>query len=168
MGGFAKWIGGGLGWVFGGPLGGVLGFLVGSFFDESVREPGQITSVTTPGAFGISLLVLVAAVMKADKKVLKSELNYTKQFFINQFGVESTKEAMIILRDLLKQDIPLRDVCKQIARNMDYHSRIHLTHFLFGVAGSDSKFDPEEVEIISKIAEYIGISSGDYTSIKNM
>ncbi|MCK7532506.1 MAG: hypothetical protein MZV63_16490 [Marinilabiliales bacterium] len=34
----------------------------------------------------MSLLVLVAAVMKADGKVVKSELDYVKQFFVRQFG----------------------------------------------------------------------------------
>jgi len=168
MGGFAKWLGGGLGWVFGGPIGGLLGFLVGSFLDESSSETRQVSRETTPGAFGVSLLVLVAAVMKADRRVLKSELEYVKQYFISQFGVDSTREAMILLRDLLKQDIPLRDVCRQIAKNMDYSSRIHLLHFLFGVAGADGKFDQDEVAVIEKIAGYLGISSGDYTSVKNM
>ena len=41
----------------------------------------------------MSLLVLVAAVMKADGKVVKSELDYVKQFFVRQFGQESAKEA---------------------------------------------------------------------------
>ncbi|HOK27027.1 MAG TPA: TerB family tellurite resistance protein [Bacteroidales bacterium] len=172
MGGFAKWIGGGLGWVLGGPIGGLLGFLFGSFVDESTSYPSHdtkyVSTETTPGAFGVSLLVLVAAVMKADKRVLKSELEYVKQFFISQFGVESTREAMILLRDLLKQDIPIKDVCKQIAKNMDYPSRMHLLHFLFGIAGADGKFGSGEVQVISKIAEYLGISSRDYTSIKNM
>ncbi len=168
MGGFAKWIGGGLGWVFGGPIGGLLGFLMGAFVDETTPGQKQISSETTPGAFGVSLLVLVAAVMKADKKVLKSELEYVKKFFIQQFGAESTREAMILLRDILKQDIPLKDVCRQIAKNMDYHSRIHLIHFLFGIAGADEKFEINEVEIIHRIAGYLNISERDYNSLKNM
>lgn len=167
MGNFAKWLGGGLGWVFGGPIGGLLGFLVGSFFDE-VSGPDRQVTESAPGNFGISLLVLTAAVMKADNKVLKTELEYVKQFYIRQFGRESTREAMMILRDLLKQDIPLKDVCRQIAANMDYSSRLHLLHFLFGIAGSDDKYDNAEVTVISKIAEYLGISQSDYTSVRNM
>jgi len=167
MGNFAKWLGGGLGWVFGGPIGGLLGFLVGSFFDE-VSGPGRQIPESASGNFGISLLVLTAAVMKADKKVLKTELGYVKQFYIRQFGRESTREAMMILRDLLKQDIPLKDVCRQIAANMDYSSRLHLLHFLFGIAGSDDKYDNAEVAVIGKIAEYMGISQSDYTSVRNM
>jgi len=35
MGSFAKWLGGGLGWVVGGPIGGLLGFIVGSVVDSA-------------------------------------------------------------------------------------------------------------------------------------
>jgi DnaJ like chaperone protein len=170
MASFVKWIGGGLGWVVGGPIGGLLGFLVGSIFDDSrvVTTSGSNVSRTTPGAFGVSLLVLIAAVMKADGKVVKSELDYVKQFFVRQFGNESAKEALVMLRDLLKQEIPLRDVCLQISHNMDYASRLQLLHLLFGVAGADARFHPTEVTLIESISGYLGISSTDYISIRNM
>ncbi len=35
MGKFGKWLGGGLGFVIGGPIGGLLGFLFGSAVDDS-------------------------------------------------------------------------------------------------------------------------------------
>jgi len=168
---FAKWLGGGLGFVVGGPIGGMLGFLVGSFFDESgstTYTTTQTGNATTPGAFGVSLLVLIAAVMKADGSVVKSELDYVKQFFIRQFGREASKEALIMLRDFLKQEIPLRDVCLQINRNMDYSSRLQLLHLLFGVSASDQKFHPSEVSMIERISGYLGIAAGDYQSIRNM
>lgn len=168
---FAKWLGGGLGFVMGGPIGGLMGFLVGSFFDEARMDSqtSSSTSVgTTPGAFGVSLLVLIAAVMKVDGKVVKSELDYVKQFFVRQFGRESAREALVMLRDLLKQEIPLRDVCAQIGRNMDYSSRLQLLHLLFGVAGADEKFHPSEISLIETISGYLGISAGDFLSIRNM
>jgi DnaJ like chaperone protein len=170
MGNFGKWIGGGLGWVMGGPIGGLFGFVVGSFIDSATIQTSSTTdsTVTTPGAFGMSLLVLIAAVMKADGKVVKSELDYVKQFFVRQFGQENAKEALKMLRDLLKQDIPLRDVCIQISRNMDYASRLQLMHLLFGVAGADSSFHPSEIKIIETISGYLGVSSSDFVSIRNM
>jgi DnaJ like chaperone protein len=169
---FAKWLGGGLGFVMGGPIGGLMGFLVGSFFDEARVESYSSSSPrsqgTTPGAFGVSLLVLIAAVMKVDGAVVKSELDYVKQFFVRQFGRESAREALVMLRDLLKQDIPLRDVCLQISRNMDYSSRLQLLHLLFGVAGADERFHASEIKLIETISGYLGISSGDFLSIRNM
>ena len=168
MGIFGKWLGGGLGFVMGGPIGGLMGFLVGSVIDSQTSDSTTTTVRTTQGDFGMSLLVLVAAVMKADGKVVKSELDYVKQFFIRQFGQESAKQALLMLKDILKQEIPVRDVSMQISRNMDYSSRLQLLHLLFNVSLADTKIDPSEIEIIEKISGYLGVASADFLSIKNM
>jgi len=167
-----KWITGGLGWAFFGPIGGILGFVVGSMFDNTQviygRQDNQTNLQTTQGGYIMSLLVLVAAVMKADGKVLKSELEYTKQFFVNAFGVSAAQEAIRILRDLLNQNIPVTDVCRQIRQNMDHPSRLQLLHFLFGIAAADGVVHPEEHKLIKHIAEQMGISQKDYESIESM
>jgi DnaJ like chaperone protein len=171
MGIFGKWLGGGLGFVMGGPIGGLLGFLVGSMIDGTTVHSTTYSSGsvrTSQGDFGMSLLVLVAAVMKADGKVVKSELDYVKQFFIRQFGHDSAKQALLMLKDILKQEIPVRDVCLQIKGNMDYSSRLQLLHLLFNVSLADSVIDSSETAIIEKISSYLGVASGDFLSIKNM
>lgn len=171
MGRFGKWIGGGLGWAIGGPIGGLLGFFVGSMVDNTTVRTSTYSPAddrTTPGAFGASLLVLIAAVMKADGKVVKSELDYVKQFFVRQFGSNSAAEATMMLKDILKQDIPVRDVCSQISRNMDYSSRLQLLQLLYNVSLADGNIQPSEVQLIDTIAGYLGISSSDLLSIKNM
>jgi DnaJ like chaperone protein len=171
MGNFAKWIGGGLGFVVGGPIGGLLGFFIGSVVDSSTRvvwdQPGQSVGQqpryrTTPGDFAMSLVVLVAAVMKADGKVLKSELDYVKRFLVSQFGYDTAQEALTMLRDLLKKDIPLRDVCSQIRSGMDYSSRLQLIHLLYNLSAADNRFEPAETKVIQSISEMLGISTNDY------
>jgi len=169
MGMFGKWLGGGLGFAMGGPIGGLLGFLVGSMIDSSTETTTYTSSArTSQGDFGMSLLVLVAAVMKADGKIVKSELDYVKQFFVRQFGQESAKQALLMLKDILKQEIPVRDVCLQIKSNMDYASRLQLLHILFNISLADTVIHPSEIEIIEKISTYLGVASGDFLSIKNM
>jgi DnaJ like chaperone protein len=168
MGKFGKWIGAGLGWTFGGPLGAILGFALGSFIDAADVQVIKGERRTTTGDFIASLLVLVASIMKADGKVLRSELDYVKRYFVQAFGNESALEAMQMLRDILKQNIPVRDVSIQIKQRMDYSSRLQLLHFLYGIAIADGKIDPAEIQLIEQIAYYLGISSADSGSIKNM
>jgi DnaJ like chaperone protein len=171
MGRFGKWIGGGLGWAIGGPIGGLLGFFVGSIVDNTTVRTSTYSPAderTTPGAFSASLLVLIAAVMKADGKVVKSELDYVRQFFVRQFGRNSAAEATMMLKDILKQNIPVKDVCSQISRNMDYSSRLQLLQLLYMVSLADGNIHPSEVQLIDTIAGYLGISSSDLLSIKNM
>jgi DnaJ like chaperone protein len=171
MGRLGKWIGGGLGFVMGGPIGAVLGFLVGSMVDNTTIQTSTYTGTpqsTAQGDFGMSLLVLVAAMMKADNKVVKSELDYVKQFFVRQFGQSAASEALVMLKDILKQDIPVRDVCMQISRNMDYSSRLQLLHLLFNISSADGAINTLETEAVEKMAGYLGIASSDFVSIRNM
>ena|SRR5664279_4517838 len=168
MGIFGKWLGGGLGFAMGGPIGGLLGFLVGSMIDGTTVHTSTYTTGTHQGDFGMSLLVLVAAVMKADGKIVRSELDYVKHFFIRQFGQESAKQALLTLKDILKQDIPVRDVCLQIKGNMDYASRLQLLHLLFNISLADTVIHPSEIQIIEQISSYLGVGSSDFLSIKNM
>jgi DnaJ like chaperone protein len=169
---FGKWIGGGLGWAFGGPIGGLVGFVIGTIVDGAtsvVQYPAQQqTGQTTTGGYIMSLLVLVASVMKADGKVMKSELMYVKSFLVHNFGEESASEAIRMLRDLLDQSIPVTDVCHQIERNMNYPSRLQLLHFLFGIALADGIVDKNEIELIHHISRSMGITEPEFESIQAM
>lgn len=173
---FAKWIGGGLGWAVGGPIGAILGFAIGTIIDKSsaVEEvppgtkQGAAYQRTRPGDFSASLLVLAAAVMKADGSVKKAELEYVKAFFIKQFGLGKTKELLLLLRKILKQDVPLREVSFQVRQNMNYSARLQLVHFLFGIAKADGDFDQQELSTIHRISTYLGIKHTDFLSMKAM
>lgn len=167
MASYGKWLIGGLGWAFGGPIGAILGFLLGSAFDA--MNAGTFEYKTTqPADFSISLMILAAAVMKADGKQLKSELDYIKKFFVTNFGLQQAEERILLFRDLLKQDIPVKEVCLQIRQNLDLHSRLQLLHFLFGIAQADGQQHPAETQVISDISDYLGINRPDFESIKAM
>jgi DnaJ like chaperone protein len=170
---FGKWIGSGLGWTLGGPIGALAGFVLGTLFDLSDKSDNnakayQTGMPTTPNDYLFSLLVLVSAVLKADGKIMKSELNYIKEFFKVNFGVEGAQNALKVLQDLTRQNIPVTDVCNQIKNYMDYASRLQLIHFLFGIAASDGEIHPDELKLIRDISISLGISSADYTSIEAM
>ena len=162
---------GGLGWVLGGPIGGILGYAWASMSDsgsikgykKNISNPN-----TQPGDFIVSLMVLFAKVMKADNKLLRSELNYIKDFLNKELKSSDVQYFMILFKDILKQDYPLKDVCRQIQRSMDHPSRIELIHILFGLAFADKQIDDKEIKVIHTIAGYLNINSKDYESIKAM
>ena len=166
---YGKWVGAGLGWAFGGPIGAVIGLGLGWMFDSAKDVDIQKGyHGTTRGDFAVSLLVLIAAVMKADGKVMQSELKFIKTFFLQKFGEASANEALQMLRDLLKQTIPLEDVSYQIRDRLDYPSRLELLHLLYGLAQADGELHPSELNLITRIAGYMGINNTDQHSIRNM
>ncbi|HYX09559.1 MAG TPA: TerB family tellurite resistance protein [Bacteroidales bacterium] len=165
---FGKWIAGGLGWAFMGPVGGIIGFIVGSVIDEIPGNSLQQTGQTTSGDFAVSLLVLVAALMKADGRVMRSELNWVKNYLEQTFGRASAAEAIQLLQKLLKQEIPVDDVALQMRQRMDYASRLQLLHFLYGIANADKELHPDEIRLINHIADMLGISADDKQSVNAM
>lgn len=165
-----KWLGGGLGWALLGPIGGIIGFLVGSVIDESKTAVQRVitTGQTSKGDFVISLLVLIAAVMKADGTVKNSELEYVKNSFRKSFGEEAARESLLMLRDILKQNIPVDQVGQQIKMNMDYSSRLQLLHLLFGISAADGRIVQSEIDMIHYISNRIGVTTKDERSIRAM
>ncbi len=165
---YGKWIGGGLGWAFGGPLGAIIGFAIGSVFGNNSNSENYIGGTTQQRDFNVSLLVLSAAVMKADGYVKKSELDYVKRFFLRNFGQERAEKYILMLREILKQDIQIYEVSQQVGRFMDYSSKLQLLHYLFGIASADGMTHESEIDVISTISKYMGIASSDFQSIKAM
>ena len=169
---FGKWVGLGLGWALGGPIGGILGLAVGSIFDSgTAAATGQtrdIRSRTLRGDYAASLLVLIAAVMKADGRIMKSELDYVKRYFVSRFGEDTASEAVVMLRDILKQEIPLRDVTQQLSQRLDYSYRLEMLHFLFGIASADGSVSDAENRVIQRISGFMSISDSDFQSIRAM
>jgi DnaJ like chaperone protein len=166
---YAKWIGAGLGTIFGGGIGGILGFALGSMFDKmNSGEYEASPSLQQGGGFVASLLVLTAAVMKADGKVLKSELNFVKQFLSQQFGERDARMHLQTLKEILNQNIDVRQECYQIRNYLDHSSRLQLMYYLWGLAAADSDIAPQERTLLAQMATYLRISQKDYDSIKAM
>ena len=172
-----KLLWGSFGWVLGGPIGGILGYAAASLYDNKARS-GSYNSYfsgnepaypkTKPGDFMVSMLVLLAAVMKADKQLLKSELDFVKQFLKNQFHTNDVHDFMVLFKDILNQEYHLRDVCRQVQRSMDHPSRLELVHVLFGLSKADGYVHPDEIKIIHTIARYMNVNENDFISIQAM
>ncbi len=178
MGSFTKWLGAGLGFTLGGPIGSIIGFAVGSFVDGVSKEDvlreyqqaqsGRGASNTQSGDFEISLLILASIVIKADGKVDQRELDFVRSQFIGMYGKERANHAFKLFKGIIKKDVSAHQVCLQIRQHMPHASRLQLLHFLFGIAKADQQVVNAEVIEIKKIAGYLNINQHDFESIKAM
>ena len=76
----------GAGWFLAGPIGAIIGYYIGKSFFDGKNDSAK--------AYELSLLILSSLVIKADGKVLKSELDYVKNFFIKAFGVSKANDYL--------------------------------------------------------------------------
>lgn len=183
--GYSKWIFGSIGFALSGtPLGAVLGFALGSLVDG--MSPGTAKAggsggpragaqgrqhqqgQTTAGDLALSLVVLTAAVMKADGTATQRELAHVRTFFNRQFGTQHAGEMLRLLRETLQRDIPLHDVCMQMRGHLSHPERLQLMHYLVGLAWADGRLDRAEAAVIDRIAGYFHISEKDLAALKAM
>lgn len=192
--GSAKWIGGFLGWVSGGPIGALIGFLLGKAVDNYIEMARQLpgpddgtssgqyqrreysnrtgstsgrtyTSGEQRNSFFVSLLVLSSAVIKADGRIHQKELDCVRSFFAQNFGEQAASQAMQILQKLNAQEVNIYTVGDQIAANMNYSQRLQLFHYLARIAMADGNFSSSEKSVLEAIASVIRLTSSDADSV---
>jgi DnaJ like chaperone protein len=160
-----------------------LGFVIGSIIDNfkviSVKggsnASGDVFDYYRQQAsrshedFATMLMALSAAVMKADGRPLKVELDYIKSFFAQQFGPQySAGHLQVLKRFLDAEQIPLDQICQDIRLRTQVEVRIQLLHYLFGIAKSDGHVADTEISVIKSIANLLDIPDTDFESVKNM
>ncbi|MGL4370484.1 MAG: TerB family tellurite resistance protein [Spirochaetota bacterium] len=164
---YGRWIAGGLGFWLGGPIGALIGYALGSLMDSG-NGIDPVPARNPREGFRVSLVVLTAAVMKADGVIKKSELDFVRNFFVQNFGAAAAEDAMRMLDDIAQKDIPVDDVGRQIGENLDSSTKLQLLHFLYGIGRADGVWDNAELAVIERIARAMGISHADIASTKGM
>lgn len=199
-----KWIGGFLGFINAGPLGALAGIALGALFDmglDRINQPGtnseninnaydnndfsptgnrQNTSNYYEGqrnSFLFSLLVLASYVIRADGRVMHSEMETLRHFLRNNFGRLAVEQGEQIILNLFEQQKHIglhqfREIihksCIQISKNMDYSQRLQLLNFLTMLAKADGQVVVVEIEALRNIAIWMGLNATEVDTMLNL
>ena len=196
-----KWIGSALGWILSGGnvLGAIAGYCIGSLLSEATstaeRENGFNGNGNTfrndysdtqfnqrpfeedRNSFLFSMLVLSAYIIKADGKIMHSEMNCVRNFLRNNFGEQAVRQGEDILLKLFEMQKQqgattfketIRKSCVEISFHMNIGQRLQLLDYLIIIAKVDGTISPEEVYALKEVATYLGLSAQDVDSMLNM
>ncbi|MBR5296406.1 MAG: TerB family tellurite resistance protein [Parabacteroides sp.] len=188
-----KWIGGIVGFITAGPLGALAGIILGSLFEGESISGGTFRGTTYENSqtnqnpyngqrnsFLFSLLVLASYIIRADNKIMHSEMEYVRRFLRNNFGENAVKEGEEILLRLFEQrkqmDLKnplafkqtIQDCGTQIAYNTSYEERLQLLAFLAEIAKSDGSVCQLEIEALKEIAISLHLSEKEVESMLNL
>ena len=131
-------------------------------------------------SFLFSLLVLASYIIKADGKIMHSEMELVRRFLRTNFGEASVKEGEDILKKLFQQQGQMnstnpyafkdliRQCCTQIAMNMGQSERLQLLNFLVMISQADGVVSTEEVTALKEVALYLGLSNAEIDSMLNL
>ena len=181
-----KWIGGVIGWMAGGPLGALAGFVIGSLFDSTVittniqTQNNDDPTIGHRNSFLFSMLVMASYIIKADGKIMHSEMEFVRRFLRDNFGEQAMNEGNQILLNLFEQRKrmdavnpnsfiqTIYDCGQQIAANLNYGERLQLLRFLAMIAMSDGNVCVQEIEALREVATAMNLSANDVDSMLNL
>lgn len=196
-----KWIGSALGWILSGGnvLGAIAGYCIGSLLSDATstaeRENGFNGNGNTfrndysdtqfnqrpfeedRNSFLFSMLVLSSYIIKADGKIMHSEMNCVRNFLHNNFGEQAVRQGEDILLKLFEMQKQqgattfketIRKSCVEISFHMNIGQRLQLLDYLIIIAKVDGTVSPEEVYALKEVATYLGLSAQDVDSMLNM
>lgn len=173
-----KWIGGIMGFMAMGPLGALAGYAIGSLFDKAAYAPenmdaGNETYTGQRNSFLFSLLVMASYIIRADGKIMHSEMEFVRRFLRTNFGEDAVAEGEQILLNLFEQrkrmeatnpyafQNTIRECGAQIAANMSYEERLQLLSFLAQIARSDGNVCAAEIDALKEVAQSMLNLSGN-------
>ena len=188
--GFGKWIGGVMGFMAGGPLGALAGYALGSFF-EKATDLGNVGSETASddayagpagqrNSFLFSMLVMASYIIRADGRIMHSEMEFVRRFLRTNFGEAAVTEGEQILLNLFEQRKQMertdptafrrtiRDCGAQIAANLSYGERLQLLSFLVKIAQSDGNVCAAEVEALKEVSQAMALSDQELGSLMSL
>lgn len=203
--GVGKWIGGFFGFMSGGPLGALAGYAIGWLFEKGAEgfsdnadntfDNGTYRNSNAYGgntyggysaqqqyegernSFLFSLLVLASYIMKADGRVMHSEMELVRTFLRRNFGEIAVRQGEEILLRLFERQKQMGEAtfknticesCAEIAQHMDYSQRLQLLNFLVLIAQADGAVPQSEIDALHFVAASLGISAEDLSSMLNL
>ncbi|MFC2739385.1 MAG: TerB family tellurite resistance protein [Prevotella sp.] len=200
---YGKWIGGFIGLVAGGPLGALAGFVLGSLLDEGADNVQYINDNSygygssahnsaqsqaenmsrarfeeeQRNAFLFSLLVLASYIIRADGKVMHSEMNLVRRWLRTNFGENAVADGEQIILKLFERQkrsglsefrSMVMGSCRQLRQLMSYEQRLQLLDFLVMIAQADGVVATAEVDALRECTLALGLSQADLDSMLNL
>lgn len=128
-------------------------------------------------SFLFSMLVLSSYIIKADGKIMHSEMEFVRQFLRQNFGEQAVNQGQEILSKLFEvqkqqgeQEFrkTIHQSCTEIKHYMDVSQRLQLLNYLVIIAKVDGYVSPEEIKALKEVARHLGLTAKDVDSMLNM
>ncbi len=161
---WGKLIGGGFGFMFGGPLGALAGMAIGHQFDKGLNiaelEPGNTERVQL--AFFTASFSVMGYLAKVDGKVSPQEIRMAENIMGQMnLNAQQRKAAIELFNQGKRDDFQLDEVLQQFKQ--ECHRRTNLIQMfleiLIATALADSTLDAKEHNALRHITTQLGFSS---------
>ena len=162
-----KLLGGGLGFVVGGPFGLLLGAALGHF----TLDDGQFFSEEErrQGIFFLATFSMLGKLSKADGQVTQDEIELVEQIMQQQLQLDpqAREFAIRVFTEAKKSDVPFERYARQFHEEFEDFPDVlsSLVDLLLRLAHADGVLHAEEVRLIEQAVSIFGIEE-EYQQLK--
>ena len=159
-------VGGFIGFSFAGPIGALIGSIIGGKISSARRGGFQQSFVQSQQIFVISLVILTAKLAKADGQVSKEELIAIKdKLKIPDHEIDQVGK---IFNKAKEDSLGYEPYAKQIAQIYQNKPAVldEVINILFYIAESDGKVSNSELAMIKNIAQIFNLTDIQFEGIK--
>ena len=159
-------IGGVVGFSFAGPIGALIGSMLGGRISSSRRTGFQRSFAPPQQVFAISLIILTAKLAKADGHVSKEELIAIKQKLkVPDHEIDQVKK---IFNKAKEDSLGYEPYAQQIAQIYQNNPAVldEVINILFYIAEADGKVSNSELAMIRNIAKIFSLTDSQFEGIK--
>ena len=159
-------IGGFIGFSFAGPIGALIGSVVGGKISSTRRSSFQHSFAPPQQVFAMALIILTAKLAKADGQVSKEELIAVK----NKLKIPDHEMVQVgkIFNKAKEDSLDYKPYAQQIAQIYRNNPAVldEVINILFYIAEADGKVSDSEITMIRNIAGIFGINQNRFESIR--
>ncbi|MDE5571791.1 MAG: DnaJ domain-containing protein, partial [Prevotella sp.] len=146
----------------------------GTFDSAFGQQSAQQAYQGQRNSFLFSMLVLASYIIKADGRIMHSEMELVRNMLRQNFGEPARQQGEEILRRLFDEQKrvgayqfrqTVMQCCQQIAQNMDYAQRLQLLNFLVMLSQADGHVDATEVTAMKECAQWLRMSTDEVDSM---
>ena len=159
-------IGGVVGFSFAGPIGALIGSMLGGKISSSRRTGFQRSFAPPQQVFAISLIILTAKLAKADGHVSKEELIAIKQKLkVPDHEIDQVKK---IFNKAKEDSLGYEPYAQQIAQIYQNNPAVldEVINILFYIAEADGEVSNSELAMIRNIAKIFSLTDSQFEGIK--
>ena len=165
---WSKIIGGTAGFALGGPIGAILGVLVGGSIEKNAKRLINTTKIPhqqKKNIFALSIIILSAKIAKADGQVTKDEIYAFKEKF--NIPKQEMTEVGRIFNEAKKSKDGYKQIANQVGSLFSGNKILleELLNNLFYIAESDGDTSSHEIEILKSISNSFCLSENDFQRI---
>jgi len=160
-------IGGFLGFSFAGPIGALIGSMLGGRISSARRRAGfQQRFAQAKQIFAVSLIILTAKLAKADGHVSKEELIAVKDKL--KIPKHELDQVGKIFNKAKEDSLGYESYARQIAQIYQNQPAVldEVINILFYIAEADGNISNSELEMIKNIAQIFNLSERQFEGIK--